>query len=130
MSVKQVIVVRKDLKMRRGKECAQASHASMAVITNLMKRNPDGDLVIQWRDLNGPLEEWLEGAFAKITVQVNSEKELFDLYIDAKKKGILCSLIQDAGRTEFNGVPTYTCVAIGPDYSDKIDEITGHLKLY
>ncbi len=45
------------------------------------------------------------------------------------EKGLVCSLIIDAGLTEFGGVPTRTCIAIGPNWSDEIDEITGHLKL-
>lgn len=38
--------------------------------------------------------------------------------------------ITDVGRTEFNGVPTITALAIGPNKSEDIDKITGHLKLY
>ena len=30
--VKQVIIIRKDLKMRKGKMCAQAAHAAMKVV--------------------------------------------------------------------------------------------------
>jgi PTH2 family peptidyl-tRNA hydrolase len=41
-----------------------------------------------------------------------------------------CHLVQDAGLTEFGGVPTYTAVAIGPDYDDRIDPVTGDLELY
>lgn len=37
MTVKQVIVIRKDLNMRKGKIAAQAAHASMKVILDLMK---------------------------------------------------------------------------------------------
>ena len=38
-------------------------------------------------------------------------------------------LITDAGHTEFHGVPTRTCLAIGPAWSDEIDAITGGLQL-
>jgi len=60
---------------------------------------------------------------------VNSEAELLDLRDKAKAAGILHAIIQDAGKTEFHGVPTYTVVAIGPVWSDEIDPITGHLPL-
>ena len=46
-----------------------------------------------------------------------------------KNAGLLCSLIQDAGLTEFDGVPTYTCCAIGPNWDEDVNKITGHLKL-
>ena len=66
---------------------------------------------------------------AKICVGVDSEQELIDIYNKAKAVGIICSLITDAGLTQFNGTPTKTVVAIGPDESEKIDKITGGLKL-
>ena len=51
------------------------------------------------------------------------------MYLQAKQDGIPCALIEDEGLTEFNGVKTKTCIAIGPWYADEIDQITGHLKL-
>ena len=48
---------------------------------------------------------------------------------EADNAGIECHLITDSGKTEFNGVPTNTCLAIGPDYVDEINKITGHLNL-
>ena len=47
----------------------------------------------------------------------------------AQESKLPCSLITDAGLTEFNGVPTNTCIAIGPWDPAEIDKITGHLKL-
>ena len=116
---KQIIVMRKDLNMRKGKMVAQGAHASMAAILQSnkeIKKTP-------------ALEEWLNGRFTKICVSVNSEEELLTVYNQAKEAGIICSLITDAGLTEFNGVPTITCAAIGPDYPEEIDPITKDLKL-
>jgi PTH2 family peptidyl-tRNA hydrolase len=67
--------------------------------------------------------------FKKICVSVNSEQELLDLHKAAVEAKIINSLIQDSGLTEFGGVPTYTTVAIGPDFEEKIDAITKHLPL-
>lgn len=137
-SVKQVICMRADLKMRRGKEIAQGAHASMKVLLDMMKMsysmsvgnitNDDMDFTLTI-PYQGPIWEWLEGSFTKVCVSVESEKELNDLYVDAKKANIPCSMIVDAGKTEFGGVPTKTCIAIGPWHSEEIDKITGHLKL-
>lgn len=113
--LKQVIVIRKDLKMRRGKEVAQGAHASMKVVLENME--------------NSLVKEWLNGLFTKICVSVDSEEELFEIYENAKNSGVVAAMITDSGLTEFNGVPTNTCIAIGPDTSEKIDGITGHLKL-
>ncbi len=132
-SVKQVIVVRHDLKMRKGKVGAQCAHASEIILTDLMEKETlagDKELWGFIMDLDEPLYYWLNGVFTKIVVSCNSEEELLELYEQAKDKELLCSLVQDAGRTEFDGVPTYTCIAIGPDEGDIIDEITGHLPLY
>lgn len=42
---------------------------------------------------------------------------------------ITFATVLNAGRAGKINKPTYTALAIGPDYSDKIDKITGHLKL-
>lgn len=119
--IKQVIVIRKDLKMRRGKEIAQGSHASMAFLSHYVR----GDLELK------PVErEWLAGTFTKICVVVNSEDELLNLHHIAEQNGIRSFVINDSGATEFGGMPTNTCIAIGPDYVEKIDPITRELKLY
>jgi PTH2 family peptidyl-tRNA hydrolase len=126
MEHKQVLVMRKDLNMRKGKLVAQGAHASMGAILGLCKR--DGNKLIL--DMDERTEPWLTGRFKKICVYVNSESELLEVYNKAKESGLVCSLIKDAGLTEFNGVATLTAVAVGPDREDKIDSITKHLPLY
>lgn len=130
---KQVIVVRKDLNMRKGKIAAQVAHASMAVLLGLMDKEDDPIFNVKWYRLGvlkgTALEQWLTNRFTKVCVYVESEEELMEVYTNAQKAKMYCALITDAGLTEFNGVPTKTCVAIGPDYPQQIDLITGHLKL-
>ena len=116
--MKQVIVLAKYLKMRRGKEMSQACHASMAAI--LFK----GRLL-----QTDEVQEWIGGIFTKICVSVDSEEELLEIYRKAKEANLHCSLIKDAGLTEFGGIPTYTAVAVGPGKPEDIDPITGHLRL-
>lgn len=113
--MKMVIVIRKDLKMRRGKECAMAGHAAIAAYVTSSKSN---------------IKEWENTGSTKICVTVSSEEELLSIYKKAEDENLNCALIQDAGRTEFNGQPTYTVVAIGPDKEDIINKITGTLSLY
>ena len=130
--IKQVIVMRNDLNMRKGKMIAQGAHASIKVLTDICYANPDirtelGDEETENKLSN--IDEWLEGLFTKIVVYVNSEKELDDIYKIAKFLNMNCSMVVDVGLTEFHGVETKTCCAIGPDDSEKIDEITGHLPL-
>jgi len=120
---KQVIVLRKDLNMRKGKMVAQGAHASLAVILDELRK-------VSWNEkiLPPAVLGWLNGRFTKIVVSVDSEQELFDIHRKAQEAGIPCSLIQDAGFTEFKE-PTYTAVGIGPEYPEKVDSITGDLKL-
>ncbi len=124
MSHKQVIVLRKDLNMRKGKMVAQGAHASMAAILGQGQYN--GDTFIMKMDER--TQPWLQGRFKKITVSVSSEEELLSLYERAKSSGMVCSLILDSGLTEFK-VPTYTAVAIGPDTAERVDVFTGSLPL-
>jgi len=113
--MKQILVVRKDLNMRKGKMCAQTAHASLKVtLENLY--HPE-------------VKEWLASAFTKICVSVDSEEELQAIVAEATNAGLISAVITDAGRTEFGGVPTVTCAAIGPADEATLDKITGHLKL-
>lgn len=73
--------------------------------------------------------DWLQNSFKKICVRVNSEEELLSIYKKAQELNLEVHLITDSGLTEFNGIPTNTCLAIGPDLSEKIDLVTGHLEL-
>ncbi len=131
---KQIIILRKDLNMRKGKMVAQGAHASMAVFFQEMEYrqreygSPRPDIFIM-NVLSKAMKEWVEGRFTKICVSVNSEQELLDLHKAAQDARIPCALIKDAGLTEFGGVPTYTALAIGPAYPEEIDPLTKHLPL-
>jgi len=72
---------------------------------------------------------WLQNSFRKICVYVNSEEELKDLHQKALDKGLMSHMIEDNGATEFNGVKTLTCLAIGPHYDQRFEGITDHLPL-
>jgi PTH2 family peptidyl-tRNA hydrolase len=123
---KQVIVIRKDLKMSKGKIAAQAAHASLKACMSLGRI--EGDKLVL--NLSSPVvHQWFTQRFKKVCVCVESEQELLDIHELARQNGLPCSLIQDAGDTEFDGVPTLTAVAIGPAKEKHIDKITGNLKL-
>jgi len=125
---KQVIVLRKDLNMRKGKMVAQGAHASMKAIFDRGRiRNPDSNVFVV--EMTPEMKAWMMGIFTKVCVSVNSEEELLNIHKQAEDAGLICSLIQDAGLTEFDGVPTYTAVAVGPAKREDVDKITGHLKL-
>lgn len=128
--VKQLIVVRKNLNMRKGKMCAQAAHAAMGFLTDQVDIRflESDEKNIASIFLNPESKEWLETGMTKIVVGVESEKELLDLCDKAREAGLKTYLVQDEGRTEFKG-PTYTALAIGPNWDFKIDRITGELKL-
>jgi PTH2 family peptidyl-tRNA hydrolase len=99
--------------MGMGKAIAQACHASIEAYKNSNKEI---------------IKKWEESGSKKVILKVNSLEELLKIYEEAKKSGLVVSLIRDAGKTELEE-GTITCIAIGPDYSEKIDKITGNLKL-
>ena len=125
MDTKQVIVVRKDLNMRKGKIAAQVAHASMKFLADVI----DERVATISRDFTAAEKAWLGGAFAKVVVGCDSEAELRALIALAVSYGITVKPIIDAGRTEFHGVPTLTCAAFGPDDVEQLNHVTGHLKL-
>ncbi|MEM0480598.1 MAG: peptidyl-tRNA hydrolase Pth2 [Candidatus Aenigmatarchaeota archaeon] len=111
--IKQVIVIRTDLKMGKGKLVAQACHASLEAY-KLAKKEI--------------IEEWEKQGSKKVVLKVSSLEELLKIYENAKKENLPVALIRDAGKTQLEE-GTITCLAIGPEYSEKIDKITGNLKL-
>lgn len=133
--IKQVIVIRKDLKMRREKEIVQACHAAIKVIFLALNNldeyswSIENDKIVFDND-GSILADWFNSSYAKICLQVNSEEELLDLKERADNLGFACALIQDNDTAEFHNVPTYTCLAFEPLPSETIDMITGELKLY
>ena len=133
MRAKQVILIRRDLKMRRGKEIAQGSHASMdflvAQLRNSISESSDSLSATQF-EISEIQRLWISKGMAKVCLQVHSEQELLEFHEKAISAGLTSHLIRDSGRTEFDGVPTYTACAIGPNAIDRIDAITGGLKLY
>ena len=112
--LKQVLIIRKDLGMRKGKMIAQGAHASVNAVFKADKK-----IVTNWM---------LHGS-TKIAVSVDSEEELDEIYALAMKANLVSAFIVDKGTTEFKGIPTATAVAIGPAPSKEIDKITGDLKL-
>jgi Uncharacterized conserved protein len=149
--VKQVIVVRKDLNMPTGKLAAQVAHAAMAFMTNSLRNQlPLADpysneiwhgiehsqlaaaegIKLRTIEVDRELSHWVDGSFTKAVVSVNSEAELLELYEKAKIARLRHTLITDEGRTVFNGVSTHTCIAIGPNYIDAVNAVTGKLPLY
>jgi PTH2 family peptidyl-tRNA hydrolase len=110
-----VIVVRTDLGMGKGKLCSQVAHAALAVYNLAKEKNPS--LVREWER---------EGA-KKVVLKVGSEEELLDVYRRAVEKGLPSVLIKDRGLTQIP--PSFTAVGIGPEREEKIDEVTGNLRL-
>ena len=138
-TIKQVILARKDLNMRKGKFAAQVAHASMKVFLDRKVDNVVGYIV---RDDSGnettvraerllviPCTEmmwaWVQGVFAKVVLTVEGAQDLFRVRDLAEGVGLPTALITDNGYTEFHGVHTNTAVAIGPAKVEDIDRITG-----
>lgn len=141
MEPKQVIIIRTDTdpKMRKGKMVAQGAHASLVPLLDeffgsfgnrqwVVNENERKVKIEVELDMDSPLYIWLSTIFKKVVVG-GTKAELVEAYQAAKKAGITCSLIEDRGLTEFGGNITLTAVAIGPDDPEKINKITGNLKL-
>lgn len=112
-NLKQVILVRQDLKLPKGKLSAQAAHASVEAVL---------------KSSSTTVKEWRSQGMAKIVLKVKDEKELLHYFQLAKDSNLTASLITDAGRTVI-APGTKTCVGIGPDDEEEIDKITGKLSL-
>ncbi|MCK5139215.1 MAG: peptidyl-tRNA hydrolase Pth2 [Nanoarchaeota archaeon] len=111
--MKQVILIRQDLKLPKGKLAAQAAHASTEAV---LKSHKDD------------ISKWRSRGMKKVVLKVADQKELIKYKNLAEDAGLVTSLIIDAGRTVIEP-GTMTSLGIGPDKEEKIDKITGHLKM-
>ncbi|HEX3762920.1 MAG TPA: aminoacyl-tRNA hydrolase [Kofleriaceae bacterium] len=121
--------MRKDLGMRKGKMIAQGAHASLKVLLDAGAIDPTDPGARFTLPLDAALAAWLGGRFTKICVSVDSEAALDAVVDRARAAGVPCALVIDAGHTEFHGVPTKTCCAVGPAWTDEVDAVTGGLPL-
>ena len=127
MNVKQVIVVRNDLrsKLRHGKLAAQVAHASMGAVFS--------ESYVEFNEKRIPLkpelEHWLNEEFTKIVLRCDDEAQLLSIHQQAVDASLLTALIKDSGHTVFSE-PTYTCVGIGPATAEDLAPITSALKMY
>lgn len=110
---KQVIVVRTDIKMSKGKLVVQSSHASYSSIKRCRKNI---------------LDAWERQGQKKVVLKVKSRKELFKLVEKCKKLKIPHALVADAGLTELRS-GTITALGVGPHRGEIIDKVTGSLPL-
>lgn len=122
MQTKQILIVRRDLRMRRGKEIAQGAHAASTWLSSLIRHCVETQSVPVLSDAE---RDWMFGRFTKIVLQTPDEESLRAVWIAAFDAHLRAELITDAGQTEFGGVPTVTCCAIGPDEVSAIDRVTG-----
>jgi PTH2 family peptidyl-tRNA hydrolase len=113
---KQVIAVRTDLGMSRGKMAVQVAHGSLSASENARLSHQD-----VWR-------AWYREGQKKVAVKVASEEELLELRRAAIHHQLPHALIRDAGMTELPP-GTITVLGIGPARTEEIDKVTGNLKL-
>ena len=113
---KQVIAVRIDLRMGKGKLAVQVAHASISASEEARNRHPE------W------LKAWLYEGQAKVVVKVGDLSELMKLKSEAVKQRLPHSLVTDRGLTQLPP-NTITCLGIGPAPSIDLDELTGALTL-
>lgn len=113
--IKQVIVVRTDLGMGKGKIAAQVGHACVLGAEHVRKSHPD------W------FNEWWLGQ-EKVVLKVSGLKELEHVKNDAISLAIPWSEVSDAGHTQI-APGTITCISLGPAPEETIDRISGELKL-
>ena len=114
--VKQVIAVRQDIKMGKGKTAAHVAHACLKAGLFAHDFRPD------------VFGEWMNGLAKKIVVKVDDEGAILKLQSAAHKANLTCHVMMDAGLTQLEP-GTITCIAIGPEKASKIDTVTSKLKL-
>ena len=114
--IKQVIIVRADLDMGKGKTAAQCCHGSLLSYLEAAKAGKE------------IVSEWLEQGQKKIVLKVPDEESLIKLYKAFQFKKVPCAIVNDAGLTQLPPGTT-TVLGVGPWKADEIDLFTDKLKL-
>jgi len=120
VNTKQYIILRKDLKMNKGKIAAQASHASVNAYIQCLNDEPHQEI----------LDNWFNTGYTKIALSVSSEEELNNVFKKAISYKLHTSYIIDEGRTCFDGKETPTCIGIGPEKTEILNKLFSDLKLF
>lgn len=123
--VKQVIVVRKDLNMKKGQLAAHVAEASIKFLTDNNESVRGDELTIK---LNPEEAIWLNEGFSKIVLGIDSKDALQDLLFRAELDGIEAYPIVVSSPSEFNGDKTLVCAAFGPATSQDLSKVIGKLK--
>jgi PTH2 family peptidyl-tRNA hydrolase len=138
MDLKQVTVIRRKYPdgkggtrgVNAGKYIAQGQHGAMQFIVESLEPMPFlGDDVSNIH-LSRLEIFWLLNGMTKIVVQVDTLEEIQAIHAEALARDMKSFLVTDSGHTEFNGVPTVTCLTIGPDLREKFVNLTDELKQY
>ena len=113
MKYKQVILVRDDLKLPKGKMAAQVAHAAVDCV---------------WKSQKNKLDAWKQEGQGKIVLKVIDLTELKEYERKARELGFTTAMITDAGHTVVEP-GTVTCLGIGPEEEGKLDALISKLKL-
>jgi|TARA_Y100000310_G_C20601814_1_gene773437 PTH2 family peptidyl-tRNA hydrolase len=111
--MKQVILIRQDLKLSKGKLAVQVAHASVEATLKSSKLK---------------VKKWKEEGMKKVVLKVKDKSELFKYKKLSSDAGLINAVIKDAGKTEVKP-GTVTCMAVGPDKEESIDYVTDKLKM-
>ena len=118
--LKMVFLVRQDLKMGAGKIAAQVAHAAIGLYDDIL----EGENIYQKSALNN----WFNYGQKKVVLKIPDLDTMLEVVKKCKKLKLQYCIISDAGHTQ---IPqgSITVLGIGPDISDKINDITGTFKL-
>lgn len=146
--MKQIIIVRKDLNMSKGKMAAQVAHASMAFLTNMIRKCTYVDdtrystYLCKFLVDKELYHNWICGSFTKIILEAKNKHQLEKVYTIANelgfKEGIHYFPIKDNCYTELepeevdenNIGKTLTCVGFIPLNDEIANKISKKYQLY
>lgn len=125
--IKQVIVVRKDLNLKKTDLATQVATASMGFLLENNESERNDEITVK---LSNEEAQWLNGTFEKIIVGVDSEQDLRELMFRAELEGIGVYAVRGKTKGKHENDYVLMCAALGPDDSSVIGSVTGHLKSF
>jgi PTH2 family peptidyl-tRNA hydrolase len=112
---KQVILIRKDLEMSRGKLAVQINHATAMAVMRADRKTQ---------------ERWMQNGIKVVIVGIDTLEEMVELdYKLQAERSIPHFMATDLGTTEFNR-PEITALAVGPAPAKMINKYTSKYDIF
>lgn len=129
--VKKVVLVRRDLRLRRAEVASLVSKATARFFLDNDESEERDKIEVKLSEVE---MDWMSTGMNVVVLGVASSNAMESILWRCEAAGISTYTVSVKRMNEEDKAESYedqvACAVLGPDYSDSIDQITGKLKLF